>query len=264
MRPLPLNPFGSSSRLLGDTPQDRTTRPSPFIAVAGIASVICAVFFVGHAQADDDRIVQVSGSAAERVAPDMAMLRVAAVSEAVTAQAARREADKTIAKTLEMLRGLGIASTEIDTSGLQVTPEYRWTEETRERELTGYRVIRNVDIRLLDLALLGDVLTGLSEAGINQMAPPVLGLADPEVVYQRVLAAAAMNAKARAVVLAEAMGAELGPVLRMSASNNHYPQPMRREMAIMAAAEAAASASESYQSGDLSFSVEISVTFEID
>ncbi len=231
---------------------------------APLAALVASYLFLtsAFAHAEEVRSVRVTGTAEERVAPDMALLRVAAVAENADSQAARREADQVIGRALDVLRGLGVDDAEIDTSGLQIAPQYRWLEGTRERELTGYRVTRNAEIRLLDLSLLGEVLTGLGDAGINQMSSPELGLAEPEVVYQRVLAAAGRNARQRAAVLAEALDAELGAVTQISTNDNVYPRPMRREMAMMAADTSGAEA-ESYQSGDLSFSVNISVTFEL-
>jgi uncharacterized protein YggE len=240
----------------------KRSRTTAFEPVAWLLAGILTALAASFAHAEEDRIVQVSGTAEERVAPDMALLRVAAVADDPEAQAARRDADQAVARALEVLTGLGIDARDIDTSGLQIAPQYRWLDETRERQLTGYRVTRSIDIRLLDLALLGDVLTGLSDAGINQVAAPELGLTDPESVYQRALAAAAINARARAAVIAEALDAQLGPVVQVSTRDAPPPRPLRRQ-ATMLAADSAAMEAETYQSGDLSFSVNLFVTFEL-
>ena len=237
-------------------------RTSAWATAILLAMLAAMVLGSTYAAAEELRTVIVTGTAEERVAPDMALISVAAVADSPDAKTARREADKTIAAALSVINGLGIASNDVDTSGLEVSPQYRWIDKTGERELTGYRVARSIEIRLLDLSLVGELLTGLSDAGVNQMSSPVLGLVDREAVHQRVLAAAATNAQERATVLAETLGADLGKVMLIGTPNANYPRPMAREAMMMSAA-AADIESNTYQSADLSFRVNISVTFEL-
>jgi len=225
--------------------------------------LLCCSLAAIPTQAETDRTLSVRGTAEEQVPPDMARIRGAVVVDAVDPAAARQSADQTVAGVLRDLKRLGIPDQAIDTSGLQINPQYRWDEATRSRELTGYRVLRSLEVRLLDLDRLGDLLTTLSVAGVNQLQAPVLGLAEPERVYQRVLAAAAENARARAEVLATTLRERLGPVVSASTHDTAQPTPLRRD-AMMVAAEAAPADASTYQSADLSFRVHISVTFQLE
>lgn len=212
------------------------------------------------------RQVQVVGEAERRVAPDMAWLRMAAVSEHVDPAQARAEADAIVGRALGVLARAGVADGDIDSSGLQVTPQYRWSDAPREQQLVGYRITRRLEVRLLDLDRLGGLLVALSETGINQIDAPEPGLADPEAIYREVLAAAAANARERAVLLAATLGESLGDVLRVTTHDAPppMPMPMRREAMLMASDAVSPGGAQSYQSGDLSFRVTVSATFELD
>lgn len=229
-----------------------------------LLALFIAVTAATPAVADDDRrSVGVSGEAERRVAPDMALLRMAVLKDADAVVTARREADASVARALSLLAARGIDSADIDSSGLEVMPRYRWDEDTREQERIGYRVTRRLEVRLLDLSLLGDLLVALSEAGINDMQSPELGLADPERIYREVLAEAVANARDRAAVVAGTLGANLGEAITIDTQRARPPQPLRREAVMMAADSGAPASGASYQSGDLTFRVDLSARFEL-
>ncbi|MFT4769011.1 MAG: hypothetical protein ACI8RN_002151 [Glaciecola sp.] len=212
---------------------------------------------------DLQRRIEVTGKSEVRVAPDMANLQLDVVTENLDAAVARREADAITATALQVLRDAGITNADIDTTGLSIAPQYRWLKDERTQELTGYRVSRNIAVRLLELDALGELVTTLSDTGINRMQSPRLGLQDEESVYRGVLAAAAENARERASVIASALGEELGPVISASTQREAAPRPMLAERALMASDSASASSGESYSAGYLSYSVSISAAFSL-
>ncbi|WP_439106927.1 SIMPL domain-containing protein [Congregibacter sp.] len=225
--------------------------------------VIATIPVIGHA-AESERRIDVSGKAERRVAPDMAQLQLDVVTENLDVATARREADAITGRALAALRDAGLADADVDTTGLSITPQFRWLKDERKQELTGYRVSRNIEVRLLDLDMLGELLTTLTDTGINRMQAPRLGLQDEEAVHREVLAAAAQNARERAEVLAAALGEELGSVITISAQRNATPRPMMAERAMMAADSASASSGESYSAGYLSYSVTVNAAFGLE
>ena len=171
--------------------------------------------------------------------------------------------DKISSAALQIIREAGVAGEDTDTTGLSITPRYRWNKSEERQEITGYRVARSIEVRLLDLDKLGDLLTKLSDAGVNQINSPQPGLQDRETVYLKVLAAAAENARSRARTIADALGQKLGPVVTLSAHSSPIPQPMRREMAMRSADAVSSPAAESYQSGHITFRVSVSAQFAL-
>lgn len=246
------------------TPPRDTAATGTRAARLALALALLAVVVALPTHADDDRSITVTGTAERRVAPDMATLTMAVVSEALAPAEARRDADAIVARVLEVLRGRGIAEGDIDSSSLQVSPQYRWREERRERQLTGYEVRRNLTVRLTDLDLLGELLVALPEAGVNEIQAPQLGLQDREALYREVLAAAAKNARERAEVLAGTLDVELDGVLSVRTQDAAPPPAPIPYARAMMAADAGEGDAASYQSGDLNFRVQLQVTFALE
>ncbi|WOJ94087.1 SIMPL domain-containing protein [Congregibacter variabilis] len=240
----------------------QTARSFFITAFTAVLFLALATPLTGFAD-DYQRRIEVMGKSEIRVAPDMAMLQLDVVTEDQNAAVARREADAITAKALKVLREAGLADADIDTTGLSIAPQYRWLKDERTQQLTGYRVSRNISVRLLELDSLGELVTSLSDTGINRMQAPHLGLQDEESVYRGVLAAAAENARERASVIASSLGEELGPVMSASTQRESTPRPMLVERAMMAADSAAASSGESYSAGYLSYAVSIHATFAL-
>lgn len=231
-----------------------------------VAAIAATGLALGSAQAladvDEPRSVTVTGIAEQRVAPDMAWLNFEVVTENMDPALARRQADKTTQKALRILMARGIKNEDIDSTGLNIAPQYRWLRSEERQELTGYRVARSIEVRLLDIDQLGRVMTELSDAGINRVQAPRLDLVDPEATYQAVLADAARNARARAEIIAATLGETLGGVRSVSTQRDTAPAPMYRERMAMAMADAAPSPeAESYQSGHLTYKVTLSASF---
>lgn len=217
-----------------------------------------------RADTDTARSIEVSGEAERRVAPDMALLSMQVVSESPDAAAARREADGITAAALAALRAHGIEGPDIDSSGLSIQPQYRWIKDEQRQELVAYRVSRSIDARLLDLDRLGVVLEAVSESGVNSMRPPRLGLVDEESVYRDVLEAAVINARERAMVIADALDEDLGATLSISTYKSPVPRPIAQERMMMAADSAPTAPGSSYESGYLTYSVTLNASFALD
>jgi uncharacterized protein YggE len=240
--------------------------PSIRAAAAALAMLLALTVSAGL-RADDDtpRLVSVSGEAEQRVAPDMATLTAEIISDGLDPDTARREADGIAAAALDILAAAGIAPEDMDSTALNLSPRYRWDEQRREQQLVGYRVSRGITARVLDLQSLGELLVALSDAGVNRLSPPRLGLADEESVYRTTLAAAAGNARQRADTVASALGERIARVHSVAARGEAQPRPMMAERAMLAAsADSNASAAESYQSGHITYRVIVDASFVLE
>ena len=70
-------------------------------------------------------------------------------------------------RVLALTRELKIDPKFVDSSQLQVQPEYRWNEKDSQRVLLGYVVSRQIEIELRDLERLGTLLERSVSAGVN-------------------------------------------------------------------------------------------------
>jgi len=122
-------------------------------------------------------------------------------------------------------------------------------------------VQRQLVVQLEDLELLGELIEGAVDSGVNQVSPPQLDSSRRKDYERQALAAAALDARANAEVLATSLDAELGELRNVEAVQNFGgPRPMMRAGAMAMEAESAA---ETYQAGELRFEARVNAEFGI-
>ena len=226
-----------------------------FVALALLSASVVAL-------ADDERReISVSGKATVTAQPDIARISMAVVERNESLSTAQQAASATSAKILRLLDNLRVDRKDVDTTGLNIRPDYRWNRAAEKQELVGYIVERRIMVELRDLDNLGKLLEGAVDAGANQVSPPQFDHTDRAGLHRRALADAVRDARANADVMVVAAGAELGDVVSISSGGMPpQPRPMMRAMAADAVAESAA---ESYVAGDIRFDANVSIVYEI-
>ena len=208
------------------------------------------------------RTITVNGTGFAEVEPDRATLQVSIIAREPTLDAAQKAAADVTNKVLKMTDRMDIDRDQIDTTGASVRPDYRWNREKEEQELRGYISERQISVEIEDLEKLGAVVEGAVGAGVNQVSPPRLDSSQRKETYRRALRAAAEDAKANALQLADALGAGLGQVISINSRSNE-PRPPAPYAAGVRAMAAESDATESYNAADLSFNAAVTVVFEL-
>ena len=240
------------------TPLVRT----PWIAVLMIASMLASASVATAAEAPL-RLVSVTGSGEVKAQPDMAYVTLGVDARRPTLAEARAEVNATVERLLALTRELKIEPKFVDSTRLQVQPDYRWDEKSSSQVLLGYVVSRQVDVELHDLDRLGTLLEKSVSAGVNQVGGARLDSSRRKELERAALTQAVDDARLNADALARAAGAKLGPVQSLSASGA-MPVPMYAERAMsVAAAPMADAAEKSYQSSEMKFTASVSAQFEL-
>ncbi|HMT22557.1 MAG TPA: SIMPL domain-containing protein, partial [Promineifilum sp.] len=78
--------------------------------------------------------------------------------------------------------------------------------------IAGYRISNQVNVKIRDIALVGDVLAAVTEAGANAIYGVNFSVADPAALEAEARAAAMDDARKRAESLAELGGVALGDI----------------------------------------------------
>ena len=208
------------------------------------------------------RSITVAGSGHAEVAPDRAVVSMSIVARAPAVPAAQKQAADVSGKVLTMTRRLGIDRDRVDTTGASVRPEYRWNRDSQQQELVGYIAERQITVRLDELDKLGDLIEGAVEAGVNQVAPPVLDSSGRKAAHRDALRAAAADARENAEALAATLGVRLGAPVSIVSGADGYPPPGPQPVFARAMA-ANAEAAETYNAADLRFDARVTVVFEI-
>ena len=235
---------------------------TPWIAVLLVASMLASAGVATAAEAPL-RLVSVTGSGEVKAQPDMAYVTLGVEARRPTLAEARAEVNATVERLLALTRELRIEPKFVDSTRLQVQPDYRWDEKSSSQVLLGYVVSRQVDVELHDLDRLGTLLEKSVSAGVNQVGGARLDSSRRKELERAALTQAVDDARLNADALARAAGAKLGPVQSLSASGA-MPVPMYAERAMsVAAAPMADAAEKSYQSSEMKFTASVSAQFEL-
>lgn len=240
-------------------------RPAPVAsAMVVIAGSLPTLLLPTPLHAEDlPRLVSVSGQGEVRALPDMAYLTIGVEARRPTLAEARSLVTATVERVLALTRELKIDPKQVDSSGLQVQPEYRWNDKDSQRVLLGYVVSRQVEVELRNLDQLGTLLERSVSAGANQVGNPRLDSSRRAELEREALSRAVADARLDAETLATAAGVRLGPVFSLSSSSGPQPRPMMAERMLAAAPPMADAAAESYTTGELTFQASVSAQWEL-
>lgn len=212
-----------------------------------------------------EREIVVRGTGEARALPDQASLRVEVTADHKTQDEAYDARTKLAARVDGVLARHTNAIARSTIASLLVQPRTRWHRGEDIR--TGWRASRTsfVDIAVLDA--LGDIMSGLVEAGAAVQGPQ-WSMAPSNPAYDQARRAAAEDARRRGQSYAEALGLSLGPVAWVSEPGlrgGPSPVPEARIMPAAAAAIplAAEGDTESLAPSEMTVEVHVEVGFTI-
>ena len=206
----------------------------------------------------DGTLLSVSASADATRVPDVATLSTGVVTQAADANAALKANSAQMNKVVAAIRAAGIAERDIQTSGININPQYRYAEN-QPPTITGYQASNTVNIKVRDIAKLGEVLDALVASGANQVNGPSFEIDQPEAAYDEARQAALKKAQARAEMYAKSLGLRVRRIVSISEGGGFRPpMPMMKAMAMDARAESAPVAP-----GETTLSANLDVVFEL-
>lgn len=199
-------------------------------------------------------LIAVTGDATIAVTPDLALISLGATTTAETAAEAMAANSAAMTVIIENLRSAGVADGDIQTSMLQVNPNFSSSESKLSSDMGRYIAVNQVTVRLRALENLGTILDAAVSDGVNTLNGISFDLADKRPVQDQARMAAVKDAIARATLLAQAAGVGLGKITSITEGGAAAgPAPMYRMDA----------ASVPVAAGELEISQSVTVTFEI-
>ena len=191
--------------------------------------------------------------------PDLAVISTGVVTKATTARAALQQNAARMGRVRAALKRAGIADRDIQTSNINLNPEYRYVQD-RPPQLTGYTASNQVSVNFHDIAKSGDILDALVAEGANQINGPSLTIDKPEEALDEARTKAIAIGRARADVYARALGMRVVRLLSVSEGGGSYPVPPPMPVMMEARAQAA---STKIDPGEQKVSVTLGMTFEL-
>lgn len=236
----------------------------PFALAVGLSLGLGSAFAAGAqtvpAQvAIDGTLLSISAEGEVRRDPDIARLSTGVVTRAADAQAAMDANAARMQDVIAAIRQAGIAEADIQTSGVNLFPQYRYGEN-QPPEITGYEAHNTVEITVREIDALGDVIDALVAAGANQINGPSFDVEDKQAAFDEARRIALENARERARMYAQTLDMQVQRIVSISEGHGFAP-PRPVPMMAMARMEKAGTPVEPGQS---TLSVTLDIVFELD
>lgn len=193
--------------------------------------------------------------------PDIASIGAGVVTQGTTAAAAMSENAKRMSAVVSALKKAGVADRDIQTSTLNLSPQYRYGENVPP-VITGYQASNQVTVRFRDVRKSGTILDALVAQGANQINGPSFSIDKPAAALDEARTAAIRTARTRADLYAAAAGLKVKRILTISEQGGGYEPP--RPYPVMAMARSEKAADTVVEAGEQKLSVTVNVSFELE
>jgi uncharacterized protein len=193
--------------------------PASTSDAAGNAALTAAVPAAGSAR------ITVTGTGNVSGVPNQLSLSMGVQTSAGSVATALREANAAARSVTAVLRRTGVATSDIQTSGLSIYPNYSNSSGVP----SGYQVSEQLTITMRRLSMAGSQISAAARAGGNATTIDgvSLNLSDTSTLLASAREKAVADAKAKAAAYAHALGRPLGPVISMSEAPPAQPfQPL--------------------------------------
>jgi len=213
----------------------------------------------GYTVPADATLLSVSAQAEAKRVPDVATISAGVVTQAADANAAMRANAVQMDKVMAAIKAAGIAERDIQTSGINLNPQYKYVEN-QEPTITGYQANNTVNLKVRDIGKLGKVLDALVASGANQVNGPSFEIDQPEEAYDEARRGALEKAQARAAMYAKTLGLRVRRIVSISEGAGFQPP---RPMPMMAMARGKAEMDTAVSPGETTLSANLDVVFEL-
>ncbi len=234
-------------------------RSSAAAALPGnLAGVQAQSVVQGQAASPSGITVIAEGQA--RAQPDQATVNVGVQTEGATAEEAMAKNRQLMTAVLAKVKGVGIPDKDIQTSSLNVYPEFQPPKpnETGQPTISGYRANNSVTVRVTDIAKAAPVLDAAIAGGANQVHGIQFGLQDPSAPQVQALTEATKAARVKAEAIATAAGLKITGIAAISEEFTERPAPMAAAPMLREAAP-----STPIEAGELTVTAHVRVTFTV-
>ena len=234
----------------------------PWIAAAALAPVMAMTLALpgqaSPAHGSDEGRISVTGEATVHATPDLASVSLGVTTRADTAAEALSANNTALAKVVEQMKAAGIEPRDLQTSNLSIDPVWTSFEANTQPQISGYSASNMLTVTVRNLDNLGAVLDRAVSDGANTLNGLTFGLSDSASALNEARQLAVKDALARAKLLTDAAGANLGPIVLIQESPSYQvPQPMVRKMAVQA------DAGVPVERGQMGISAQVTMTWKL-
>jgi uncharacterized protein len=205
------------------------------------------------------RLLTVGGTGTVTLTPDVAYINVGVHTEMPTAAEAVSANNTQTMQVISALQTAGVQTNDIQTSNFSIYPNAQYDPQTNQKLGTTYVVDNSVYVTARDISKLGALLDATVAAGANSVNSIQFDVADKSAAIKQARDEAVKDARGQAEGLAAATGLSLGAIHSVEFSNT-APTP---STFALGRGGGAAEAAVPIQTGQLSLTVTVNISYEI-
>jgi uncharacterized protein YggE len=198
----------------------------PLLWAATAAFVVLTIFLAVQANrtysaATTTNTVSFSGEGKVLAKPDVGVVSLSIVTEAVTSKQAQDDNSNKSNELIHFLRDEGIDEKDIKTTSYNIHPTYTYPRYAQPK-ISGYRVTQSIQVKIRNLDNVDAILDGVVAKGVNQVNTLQLTVDDPEELQNEARELAIKDAKKKAKELKGQLGIKLGKIINFSENTGGY------------------------------------------
>jgi uncharacterized protein YggE len=177
--------------------------------------------------------ITVDGQATLYTDPDHASTTLGVVTNGATVSDALRQNNIKMDAVFTAVRAQGVKQNELQTSTFSIEPTHPRDKDGRVLydQISGYEVANILTVTVSDLAKVGSIIDAGADAGANASNNVIFEISNREALLDKARAEAMRNAKRKADIMANAVGASVGALITVG---NTQVRSMEYESAAMA------------------------------
>jgi uncharacterized protein YggE len=207
------------------------------------------------------RTIEVSAVGEVTVDPDIATFSIQVSEKGETTKEAQRFANEKMSALLSILRDMGVADTDLKTTGLTLRPSYVWIEN--KQVLDAQVASQSVSVKVRTLSDVGAIIDRLGEVSNITLTSILFDRENKEEGLTQARQLAVANAAKKAHLYAAETGMEVGSPITISeftTASNPY-NPRLKVMAL--ASEAAYDMATEVPAGVLTLTSTVTMVYEM-
>ena len=217
-------------------------------------------------QAEEDfdmpRLITVVGTGEVKVVPDEVNLTVGVQTKDLSLQVAKKNNDDIVRKIFEVVKRHKIENKNVQTSRINIYPEYQRRNRELDEQFMGYRIDNTVSIKLTEIDKFEDLLSDLVQSKVNRVQG--ISFNSSELLKHKAEARlkAVREAKEKAKALAKELGQDIGKPFSIS-EENITPRPYMMKSMAFDGGGARGESGGTFAPGEIKITANVTVSFEL-
>jgi uncharacterized protein YggE len=180
-----------------------------------VDAVIAAAMLPALAFGETSEIA-VTGYGMAAAKPDYATIEIPISVLRGKAEEATQAAAMRYDSLISTLGRLGIGEDDYSTMQYRVSPEWERDDRGRQGKFRGYAAMHRLRVRVRDLVMVGRILDAAVGVGMTQISEVRFYSSKADSLSKAALADAVRDARARAEIMADALGGSAGPLIELA------------------------------------------------